>query len=249
MHCERSMDFTINCDLGEGFGRYRVADDAEIMPLIDLANIACGFHASDPIIMSDTARLAAAAGKRAGAHPSLPDLQGFGRREMMLTRYEVSCAVRYQIGAIKAFLDAENIPLSHVKPHGALYGMAARDENIANAICDGAEGFDVPILGLAGTAHEHVYTKRGFDFVAEFYADLDYDDAGMIVIGRRPQTRAATAAADRVVQALCHGVTLSANGLSIPVRATSVCVHSDSGNALELIRAIRNVLSTLGAIQ
>ncbi len=243
------MDFTINCDLGEGFGRYRVADDAEIMPLIDLANIACGFHASDPVIMADTARLAASSGKKAGAHPSLPDLQGFGRREMTLTCHEVSSAVRYQIGAIKAFLDSAKIPLSHIKPHGALYGMAARDDDMAHAICDGADGFDVPILGLAGTAHEHVYTKRGFDFVAEFYADLDYDDAGMIIIGRRPHTRAVDNAAGRVVQALRHGVTVSENGLSIPVRANSVCVHSDSGNAVELIRAIRNALAPLSAVQ
>lgn len=237
------MNFTINCDLGEGFGRYKVANDADLMPLIDLANIACGFHASDPMIMAETARLAAIHGTRAGAHPSVPDAQGFGRREMRLSRAEVANLVRYQIGALRGFLDREGIALSHVKPHGALFGMSARDEQIAEGICDGVEGLAVEILGLAGTAHEHVYSKRGFTFVPEFYVDLDYADDGMLIVGCTPAESDPFIAAQRVVTALKDGTTTSRNGVSVPVRATSVCVHSDSGNAATVVRAIREALA------
>lgn len=233
------MRFTINCDLGEGFGRYRVAEDSRIMPLIDLANIGCGFHASDPMIMAETARLAALHGIGAGAHPSVPDLQGFGRREMRLTRAEVAGIVRYQVGALKGFLDAAGVALSHVKPHGALYGMAARDEAVAQGICDGAEGFTDTLLGLTGTAHEVVYAARGFALVPEFYADLDYADDGMLIVGGHPAERDPDSAAERAVVALTEGRTLSQNGQPVAIRATSVCVHSDSGNAAAVIRAIR----------
>src|ERR1700681_2083698 len=129
-----SMRMTINGDMGEGFSLYRLGNDAALMPLIDLANVACGFHASDPSIMHATGRLARQHGVKVGAHPSLPDLQGFGRRVMAVTPAEVEDLVTYQVGALSAFLRAENMPLNHVKPHGALYGMAARDETIAAAI-------------------------------------------------------------------------------------------------------------------
>jgi 5-oxoprolinase (ATP-hydrolysing) subunit A len=117
---------TINCDMGESFGLYRLGDDAGMMPYIDFANVACGFHASDYNHMRATVRLAKKHGVRVGAHPSLPDLQGFGRREMMMRRDELANCLIYQIGALKGFLEAEGMPLSHVKPHGSLYAMAAR---------------------------------------------------------------------------------------------------------------------------
>jgi UPF0271 protein len=169
------MALAINCDMGEGFGLYRCGDDAAIMPFITLANVACGFHASDPTVMHKTVRLAKQHGVRVGAHPSLPDLQGFGRREMRMDPKELADCLIYQVGALKAFLDAEGMALNHIKPHGALYGMAARSEEIANAICDAADVFKVPLLGMARTKHEEVYTKRGFKFIPEFYVDLDYD--------------------------------------------------------------------------
>ena len=238
------MTFSINCDLGEGFGRYRLGDDAAIMATIDLANIACGYHAGDPAIIAETVRLASLHGTKAGAHPSLPDRQGFGRREMKLTRAETAAFVRYQIGAVKGFLDAARIGLSHVKPHGALYGMAARDEETAEAICDAAQGLCGTLLGLAGTAHEHVYLKRGFAFVAEFYADLEYTDDGTLIIGRQPLMRDPAAAAQRVMTAMRAGRTLSLDGKEIEIRASSVCVHSDSGNRIELVRAIRAAMAS-----
>ena len=121
------MGMTINCDMGEGFGLYRLGNDAALMPHIHLANVACGFHASDPSIMHETVRLAKQHGVKVGAHPSLPDMQGFGRRAMVIAPDEVEDLVIYQTGALKAFLDTEGLPLNHVKPHGALYGMAARE--------------------------------------------------------------------------------------------------------------------------
>src|SRR5581483_7081894 len=120
----------INCDMGESFGLYKMGDDEGLMPHITIANVACGFHASDPTVMARTVRLAKQHGVKVGAHPSLPDLQGFGRREMKMEPHELIDCIVYQVGALKAFLDREGLPLNHVKPHGALYGMAARTEAV-----------------------------------------------------------------------------------------------------------------------
>ena len=187
------MTMTINCDMGEGFGLYRLGNDTAMMPLIDLANVACGFHASDPSIMHATVRLAKQHGVKVGAHPSLPDMQGFGRRAMTISPSEVEDLVIYQVGALKAFLQAEGLALNHVKPHGALYGMAARDENIAAAIADAVAPFGVPILGMAFTAHETVYKQKGVEMIPEFYADLEYDGDGNLILepgARRRGSRA-----------------------------------------------------------
>ena len=150
----------INSDMGEGFGLYRIGDDRALMPLIDAANVACGFHAADPMVMRRDRALAKEFGVSVGAHPSLPDLQGFGRREMTIGSEELAAAIVYQVGALKAFLDAEGMPLGHIKPHGALYAMAARDERIANAVVDGASQFEVPLYRTSQhTLHEEVYTS------------------------------------------------------------------------------------------
>ena len=129
--------------------------------LIHVANVACGFHGSDFNHMRTTVRRAKKFGVKVGAHPSLPDLQGFGRREMKMGREELANCILYQVGALKGFLDAEGMPLNHIKPHGALYGMAARQEHVAHAVCDAADVFKVPLMGMAGTLHEKIYTERG----------------------------------------------------------------------------------------
>ena len=138
-HSKQGMA-TINCDMGEAFGLYRMGDDEVLMPLISVANVACGFHASDFNHMRRTVRLAKEQGVKVGAHPSLPDLQGFGRREMKMPREELANCIIYQVGALKGFLEAEGMTLNHIKPHGSLYGMAAREEAVAHAICDAALG-------------------------------------------------------------------------------------------------------------
>jgi len=236
------MALAINCDMGEAFGLYKMGDDEAIMPFISVANVACGFHASDPVVMRDTVRLAKKYGVTVGAHPSLPDLQGFGRREMKLERDELSACITYQVGALKAFLDAEGMPLNHIKPHGVLYGMAARDADVAEAICDAAEPFGVPLFGMANTLHEEIYVKRGFGFVPEFYVDLDYDGNGGLIITREHVAWDPTEAAARTLRAVTEGVVRSVDGNDVPMRAESLCVHSDTPGAVEVAKAVYEIL-------
>ena len=233
------MKTTINCDMGESFGIYRLGDDAALMPLISVANVACGFHASDCNHMRATVDLARKHGVKVGAHPSLPDLQGFGRREMKIGREELANCLIYQIGALKGFLDAAGMPLNHVKPHGSLYGMAARDEEIAHAVCDAAAVFGAPLYGMSGSCHEKIYRARGLGFVAEYYADLEYDDAGNLVITRAHDAVDPDRAARRCLRAVEEGKTQTVAGDDIAVGADTICVHSDTPNAVEVARAVR----------
>ena len=138
------MAITINCDMGESFGIYHMGDDEACMPYVTHANIACGFHASDPNVMWKTVRLAKKHGLKIGAHPGFADREGFGRREIKMSREETAAMVIYQVGALKGFLDAEGVTLSHIKPHGSLFGMAMKDEAMANGIADAAEAFGMP---------------------------------------------------------------------------------------------------------
>ncbi len=236
------MQATINCDMGEGFGLYRMGDDEALMPYIDLANVACGFHASDPSIMRTTVRLAKQHRVRVGAHPSLPDMQGFGRRAMAITPAEVTDLVTYQTGALVAFLQAENMPLNHVKPHGALYGMAARDHTIATAIAEAVRPFGVPILGMAFTEHETAYREQGVELIPEFYADLAYDRIGTLILSRVHEAVDPAKARERVLRALRDHVVTTTEGNDIPVRATTVCVHSDTPDAVSIAAELRPAL-------
>lgn len=233
------MGVVINCDMGEAFGLYRMGDDEGLMPLIDVANVACGFHASDFNHMRKTVRLAKAHGVKVGAHPSLPDLQGFGRREMKIGREEMTNCIIYQVGALKGFLDAEGMPLNHIKPHGSLYGMAARMEDIAEAVCDAADIFKVPLYGMKGTLHDTVYRRRGHSFVAEFYADLDYNADGGLIITREHDAKDPAEAAARCLRAIAEGKTRSIAGNDVPVGADAICVHSDTPNAVAITEAVR----------
>jgi UPF0271 protein len=238
------QDMTIiNCDMGEGFGIYRLGDDEAIMPFIDVANVACGFHASDFNHMRRTVRLARGMGVKVGAHPSLPDLQGFGRREMKIGREELANCLIYQIGALKAFLDAEGMPLNHIKPHGSLYGMAGRSEEMAHAVCDAADVFKVPLLGMIGTLHESLYPKRGHAFLSEYYTDLDYGDDGLLVITREHEAVDPATAAARSLRAIREGLTRSIGGKDVRVRADTICVHSDTPNAVAIAQAVKEALA------
>lgn len=229
----------INCDMGEAFGLYRMGDDAGLMPLIDIANVACGFHASDFNHMRATVKLAKAHGVKVGAHPSLPDLQGFGRREMKISRGELANCIIYQVGALKGFLEAEGMTLNHIKPHGSLYGMAARMEDMAHAVCDAADVFKVPLLGMINTWHETVYQARGHEFIAEFYADLDYRDDGSLIITREHEAKDPAKAAGLSVRAIREGKVQGVGGKDVAVRADAICVHSDTPNAVAIAQAVR----------
>lgn len=228
----------VNCDMGEGYGLYQIGDDAGLMPLIHVANVACGFHASDFNHMAATVKLAKAHGVKVGAHPSLPDRQGFGRREMKIGREELANCLIYQIGALTGFLKAEGMTLNHIKPHGSLYGMAARDPEIANAVADAADVFGVPLMGIVNSQHETVYTARGHRFIAEYYADLDYNDEGLMIITREHHAVDPAMAAERCVRAIREGLTTSVNGRDVAVRADAICIHSDTPNAVAVADAV-----------
>lgn len=232
----------INCDMGEAYSIYRCGDDEGIMPYITVANVACGFHASDPVVMRKTVALAKAHGVKVGAHPSFPDRDGFGRREMKLDRDELTSSVIYQVGALSAFLKEEGMPLNHIKPHGALYGLASRDAEVAGAIADAADVFGVPLMGMANTVHEQVWKPREAGFIAEYYTDLDYRDDGSLIITREHAAYDPVVAAERSVRAVTDNVATSVNGKDIPMRADCICVHSDTPGAVDLAKAVHAAL-------
>jgi UPF0271 protein len=237
------MPALLNCDMGESYGLYKLGDDAALMPLIDVANVACGFHASDFNHMRATVRLAKRHGVRVGAHPSLPDRQGFGRREMAMGREELANCLIYQVGALKGFLEAEGLELHHIKPHGSLFGMAERLEHIAEAVCDAAAIFKVPLFGMLGTLHETVYPARGIPFLAEYYADLHYDDDGRLIITQVHDAVDPEEAAAGCIRAIREGLTRSIGGREIRVGAETICVHSDTPNAVDIARAVRAAIA------
>ena len=240
---------TINCDMGEAFGIYRFGDDAACLPYITHANVACGFHASDPVVMWNTVQAAKTHGTAVGSHPGLPDREGFGRREMKMTRTEVAALTIYQTGALRAFLDAEGMALSHIKPHGALFGMAQNQVEIAEGIADAAAVFGVPVIAFSDCAMSDVFSRRGIPFICEFYADLDYDDMGRQIITREHAAVLSEDAAAKVTRAVRDGLVRSVNGKDVAVVAQSICVHSDTPNAIAVAQAVHEALSKLNVLQ
>lgn len=233
---------TINSDMGEAFGIHTFGNDEALMPLLDVANVACGFHSSDPMVMDETVALAKQHGVKVGAHPGLPDLVGFGRREMKLTPEEVESIIRYQVGALKAFLDKHDMPLNHIKPHGSLYGMLARDEELMRAATKVAKTYGVPMFGIAGSAHERVCAQEGIDFVGELYVDLNYDANGVMIIVRRPEHTNPEVAAARVTRVLEDGLVEAVDGTLVNIPFDSICVHSDTPNSPQVALAVREAL-------
>ncbi|NVN49140.1 5-oxoprolinase subunit PxpA [Mycolicibacterium hippocampi] len=229
---------TINSDLGESFGLLTFGHDDELLDLIGVANIACGFHSGDPSVMSSTVANAARAGVALGAHPGLPDLTGFGRRQMALTVDEVRDLTLYQVGALSAFIAYTGARLNHIKPHGAFYGMLSRDEELMQPVAELAARLEVQIFGMAGTAHQTSAHTAGAEFVSELYVDLDYDAEGKLVIQRRPQATDPAKAAARVESALSTGTITATDGSTLPVEFSSVCVHSDTPNCVDVAKAV-----------
>ncbi|XP_064633098.1 uncharacterized protein LOC135491275 [Lineus longissimus] len=236
-----------NCDMGESFGLYKMGDDDSMFEVIDIANVACGFHASDFSVMAETVKKAKVHGIPVGAHPSFPDLQGFGRRQMALSPEEVKHSVMYQVGALKAFLEAENMELSHIKPHGSLYGVAARDDKVCAAILDVCKLYNVPFVGMPGTLHESVAKEHRIPFIAEFFVDLYYDDDGRVIVTKTHQAVDPEEAAERVRKAL-QGKYYSVNGKEFEIHPQSICVHSDTPGAVEVARAVRRVVDNFNTL-
>lgn len=239
---------TINCDMGEAFGIYHFGDDAACMPFVTHANIACGFHASDPATMRKTVKDAKKNGVRIGSHPGLPDREGFGRRRIQMNREEVSALVVYQTGALAAFAMAEGVKLSHIKPHGALFGMAQNEMHVAEGIADAAEIFDLPVIAYSDCCMSEVFTRRGVSFSCEFYVDLDYDDDGRQIITREHAPVGVADVKSKVLRAVKDGVTRSTSGKDVTVVADSICVHSDTPGALEVAKAVYETLKREGVL-
>ena len=189
-----------------------------------------------------TVEEALSAGVSVGAHPGLPDLAGFGRRVMEISAQEARDLVRYQVGAVNAFVVSNGSALDHIKPHGALFGMMAKDAELMNALCDVALDLGVPVYGLAGTEHERVAAARGVGFVSEFYVDLDYAPDGTVRVNRAGTGRDLAEVEERTRRALRDGTTTAVDGTEIAVRAESFCVHSDLPNAPEVARTVRRII-------
>ncbi|MFP6776785.1 MAG: 5-oxoprolinase subunit PxpA [Alphaproteobacteria bacterium] len=239
------MTIDLNCDMGEAYGIYKCGDDAGIMPLISVANVACGFHASDPSVMRETVRLAKQHGVRVGAHPSYPDRDGFGRRRMEMEAEELTACIIYQVGALKGFLDAEGMALNHIKPHGALYGTAWRDENVARAIARAAKAFAVPLMAMSGTGMGNWYQDEGVDVIWETYIDLEYNDHGEIVITRQHKPVSVEAAAAQALRSARDGQVQTMSGKLLDVKCETICVHSDTPGAVEIAWAVKNALASV----
>lgn len=242
----------INCDIGEGFGNWTMGADAEIMPLITTANVACGFHAGDPVIMSRTVALADQHGVAVGAHPGYQDLVGFGRRQIPLDPEEIAAILTYQVGALKGFLDAHDMPLHHVKPHGALYAYlrdnaqaGAAGARAVHAIAPKALVYWPAPTGGAVFCEE--LTELGHEVIGEIYPDLSYSAEGKLVIQRQKAKTDLPFATSQVKKFLSEGVVEAEDGTLIPRDARSVCVHSDGPNALDVVHAVRAAITESGA--
>ncbi|WP_026575853.1 LamB/YcsF family protein [Bacillus sp. UNC438CL73TsuS30] len=236
----------LNCDIGESFGRYRLAEQKEILKYVTSANIACGFHAGDPSVMRETVKLAIENQVKIGAHPGLPDLNGFGRREMKITPQEAYDMVVYQIGALQGFLSVYNESMQHVKPHGALYNMAAKDALLAEAIAQAV--YDVSpelvLFGLAGS--ELVKAGEKLDLVTahEVFADRTYQADGTLT--SRSQSNALITdqeqSVTQVIKMVTEGKVTSQQNTEVSLKADTVCIHGDGEHALAFAKYIKETL-------
>ena len=240
----------INCDMGESYGAWSIGNDSAVMPLITSANIACGFHGGDPATIRKTVALAVQAKVAVGAHPSLPDLVGFGRRTMQITAQEMYDLVLYQAGAVAAFAHAAGVPLHHVKCHGALYNMAATDEGLSIAMVRAVKdlGGRVLLYALAGSKMVAAAQQLGLDVVQEVFADRAYEDNGTL----RPRSLTGamiedeTFAVARVIDMVQRGQVQSYAGKPITVSAGTVCLHGDQPGALKFATTLRQACTKHG---
>jgi len=236
----------LNCDLGESFGLYRLGNDEALLSIVTSANIACGLHAGDPLVMQRTVRMAVSKGVAIGAHPGYPDLQGFGRREMNLSAEEVEAFVLYQIGALMGFIRAEGGELVHVKPHGALYNQAAKDRVLARAIVQAVKRFSrrLIVVGLAGSVLVEEAREAGLPAAAEGFPDRAYNPDGTLKPRREPGAVLETV--DAVCQQAIRLATRGAGDGAQCVPVETLCIHGDGAHAVEFATAVRNALQKAG---
>lgn len=244
------MKVDLNCDLGESFGNYKIGNDENIIPVITSANIACGFHAGDAQVMNNTVKLAQENNIGIGAHPGLPDIQGFGRRNMDLSPQEIYDTVIYQLGAISGFCTIHNAKLNHVKPHGALYQMGARDEEIAHAIAQAVHDFDASLIfvGLSNTLLISKAKELGLQTASEVFADRRYEANGQLVSRKESDALITDTeeAISQVISMVKDQQVTAKNGEKIAIQADTICVHGDGAHAFEFVSQIRERLSKEG---
>ncbi len=242
------MHIDINADMGESFGLYRMGNDEAFMQFITSANVACGFHAGDSSEMRKTVELAKEHGVQVGAHPGLPDRQGFGRREMNCSVQEIYDDVMYQVGALNAFVQAAGLRLHHVKPHGSLYGMANRRPEVAEAICRAILDVDRQLYfyTMRTGAVGQVAERMGVRVIYELYGDLDYDARGNLVITRQHDPHKPQDVAHKVLRMVGRNRVRATDGSEIDIEGSSVCLHSDTPGAVDILKAVHEALRGAG---
>jgi len=244
------MKIDINCDMGESFGAYTLGLDEEVIQYITSANIACGYHAGDPLVMEKTISLAKNHGVSVGAHPGFPDLMGFGRRNIDATLPEIKGYVMYQIGALQAFAKAQGMRVEHVKPHGALYLMAVEDEKISEAIAEAIACVDkdliyVALAGSKGEKMTKIGEKIGLKVAYEAFPDRAYTSDGTLVSRRQPGAviKDPDVVAQRALMMAKEGKVVAIEGTEIPFRPETLCVHGDTPGAVNLVKKIKQILT------
>ena len=241
----------LNSDLGESFGDWKMGDDNAMLDIVSSANVACGFHAGDPMVMTKTVRAAKEKGVKVGAHPGFDDIRGFGRRRMSgLPVEDLKACLVYQVGALSAIAKSEGFEVTHVKMHGALSNMACEDLNLAIDCLDAIQSAvpGIPIVAVAATALQQAAEERNYPYVQELFADRGYMDDGNLVPRSQPgaMIHDADEAADRMLRMLDDEALISVNGKRIPVKPQTVCVHGDSPGAVNMAEVLRNRLEQNG---
>ncbi|XEC93488.1 LamB/YcsF family protein [Paenibacillus tarimensis] len=240
----------LNCDMGEGFGAYSFGQDEPLLKYISSANIACGFHAGDPHIMRETVRRCIASGVAVGAHPGLPDRLGFGRRDMAISPQEAYDYVLYQTGALAAFVQAAGGRLNHVKPHGALYHLAGRDPNVAEAVVKAVKAIDpaLVLFGQAGSRLLEEADRAGLPSASEVFADRTYLASGELTPRQRPGAiiHDAEAAVRQALSIVTHGIAECGDGSLLNLRADTICLHGDVPGAALFADRLRSGLEAAG---
>ncbi len=244
------MSIRLNCDMGESFGIWKMGIDEEIMPYISMANLACGFHASDPLTMNNSVELAKKHNVTIGAHPAYQDLLGFGRRSIQCTLNEIKSIILYQLGAISAFCKAHKTTVSYVKPHGALYTDMMKDENIFKAILSAISSYDknIKLMILSNLNNEaYSYTAKmyGINLIYEVFADRNYNDDGSLVLRSKPNAIIydELLMLERIKTLKNAGYLESINGHKLFLKVHSICIHGDEKNAFNFIKALQEVLN------
>lgn len=247
------MRVDLNTDTGEAFGRWKICDDEALLPYVSSANVACGTHAGDPLVMESITAACARHGVGMGAHPGFPDLQGFGRREMRMSPAEIEAFMMYQIGALRVFAEYHGQPLTHVKPHGSLYNMASVDESIAMAVARGVarsmrKGETLVLVGLANSLMIDAAKRIGIPVASEGFCDRGYTSDGNLAKRGTPGALISepSEVAKRAVQMVTQGKVTSMDGTHVPLKVDTICIHSDTPGALDIAVCVCSALKEAG---